>query len=665
MFLRVVALLGMLLGTVGYCRADATVLDSLELVLDTTTEDSHRIAALLALTTRLQNQDPAKSLEYGIEALTLAEAGDDTRQLARARMFVGENYVDLGAGERSMNLLLEAMDAFKTLDDTAMVARVHVSISLVHIANKNYESALSSLKRAEKLYIQMGSIPGLVRVRHNEAVVFHELDRPEEALAAYRANLSEGAIDTDYFYAATYNNMGNLFVSLGEQLDSAFHYLLLALEFKEKIGYKASIANTRNNLAEAYMARGQYQQAQRELDIAEALLLQENEPERLVENYEIQSRLAHEIGQSARAYDYLLRARTLSDSIFSEDMANRVTQLSAAYDAEARQAEIDLLQSRQEMEIAENDRFRMVLFALIGGFIMLGVLFIFSIIRSRERNRAARELLRKNKQIEAQQEEILKQNEELQAQNQRLEELNGEKDGLIGIVAHDIRAPLNRSAALAELIATVGPLTPEQKKFVDMIGKVSEDGGRLIQDLLELNAYERKGAVVDWAKVDGNHIIEKVYHGFEANASRKQLALQLLLPPDRVSFITDEKLLTRVLDNLTSNAVKFTHPGRAVYLSMEKVGEQVCFSVRDEGPGMSEADRKKMFRKFQRLTARPTGGESSTGLGLSIVKTLVERLEGTIEVKSEVGVGTTFSICFPIQPQGARIAPKPVDTTPT
>ena len=98
------------------------------------------------------------------------------------------------------------------------------------------------------------------------------------------------------------------------------------------------------------------------------------------------------------------------------------------------------------------------------------------------------------------------------------------------------------------------------------------------------------------------------------------------------------------MDNLISNAIKFTPSGRRIYLDLANGGDGAVFSIRDEGPGISKEDQKKMFRKFQRLSAKPTGGESSTGLGLSIVKSLVERLDGQIDVESQLGKGTTFRI---------------------
>ena len=105
--------------------------------------------------------------------------------------------------------------------------------------------------------------------------------------------------------------------------------------------------------------------------------------------------------------------------------------------------------------------------------------------------------------------------------------------------------------------------------------------------------------------------------------------------------------MQRVLDNLISNAVKFSPPGRDVRVSLTHEDESLRIAVADEGPGLTDEDKGKLFGKLERLSAKPTGGESSTGLGLYIVKTLVELHGGQVEVESEYGTGTTFTVAVP------------------
>ena len=275
------------------------------------------------------------------------------------------------------------------------------------------------------------------------------------------------------------------------------------------------------------------------------------------------------------------------------------------------------------------------------------VLVILLVLSLRTRSKINLALHENNRLVEAHNQAIAAQNEALRQQNERLEDLNREKDGLISVVAHDLRAPLNRTAALSELVRSAGDLSAEQIRFMEMIQKVNEDGGRLIQDLLEMNSYENNDFLIEKQRVNLGDVVEHSVSGFEKAARAKSIAIHIASPIHPIEAHTDEKLLSRVIDNLLSNAIKFTKSGRNVYISVGKDAHRAQVIIRDEGQGISLEDQKKMFRKFQRLSARPTAGESSTGLGLSIVKTLVDRLDGEIKLQSEVGKGTEIEISLP------------------
>ena len=126
-----------------------------------------------------------------------------------------------------------------------------------------------------------------------------------------------------------------------------------------------------------------------------------------------------------------------------------------------------------------------------------------------------------------------------------------------------------------------------------------------------------------------------------------QLAIIKFKSDAPIPLKTNKFLLWRVLENLTSNAIKYSPEGKPIVVIAQQRNEQTEFIIKDEGLGFSEEDKKKMFGKLQKLSAQPTGDESSTGLGLSIVKMIVEKLGGTIEVESEQNVGSKFLVTIP------------------
>ena len=130
-------------------------------------------------------------------------------------------------------------------------------------------------------------------------------------------------------------------------------------------------------------------------------------------------------------------------------------------------------------------------------------------------------------------------------------------------------------------------------------------------------------------------------------AAAKQQTIHFANEPTPVTALVDPNVMVQVMENLLSNAVKYSPPGKAIHVRLRKLPDTVCFDVRDEGPGLSAEDQKKLFGKFARLSAKPTGGENATGLGLSIVKSIVEAHGGRVGVESRRGGGARFWFTLP------------------
>ena len=130
-------------------------------------------------------------------------------------------------------------------------------------------------------------------------------------------------------------------------------------------------------------------------------------------------------------------------------------------------------------------------------------------------------------------------------------------------------------------------------------------------------------------------------------AKKKNIKLHLAVNFDDFELNTDSKLLTRITDNLLSNAIKFTHEFANVYVTVDKNDAALKVSIKDEGQGIDPKEHHLLFQKYARISSKPTGNESSTGLGLAIVQKLTEQLNGTVNVTSEIGVGSTFILEIP------------------
>ena len=173
----------------------------------------------------------------------------------------------------------------------------------------------------------------------------------------------------------------------------------------------------------------------------------------------------------------------------------------------------------------------------------------------------------------------------------------------------------------------------------------------LINGLLNESTIESGKMAIVKERVDLARLSRTVVQTSEPHAAAKRQTIHFSAGSwGECQVEADEARMRDAVENILSNAIKYSAPGKNVWVAVERRDNVVAVSIRDEGPGFTPEDRQKLFGKFQRLSARPTGGESSTGLGLSLAKEIVELHGGRITVESEVGTGSTLTIELPAAP---------------
>ncbi len=269
-----------------------------------------------------------------------------------------------------------------------------------------------------------------------------------------------------------------------------------------------------------------------------------------------------------------------------------------------------------------------------------------------------RELRRQNELLQEQAVRIEEANTELQEKNVLLTRIDQEKNDMLGIVAHDLRNPLSSimlGAAFLKRLHNRGQLTGEDMlRHLTRIEDTSDRMNTIISEMLDLNAIETGRLQINAVDLDCGGLLQIVADDFSKRAEAKNIHIQTSTPAAATTRLrTDGRIMRQIMDNLVSNAIKFSPLGKSVFLELTNDASSVIFIVRDEGPGINAQDRAQLFQKFTRLSAKPTGGEHSTGLGLSIVKKFVTALGGDIRCESapENGqVGAAFVVTFPLQP---------------
>ena len=232
---------------------------------------------------------------------------------------------------------------------------------------------------------------------------------------------------------------------------------------------------------------------------------------------------------------------------------------------------------------------------------------------------------------------------------QELRRLNDEKNEFMGIAAHDLRNPLGEIKGFSELVVDEAQALKHSEledwghRIRDTVTRMVE----MVQNLLDSNQIERGEMKLNLAPIELCSVLGSVVEAYRPRAAIKQQTIQLQNGTPPATVVVDATVIVQVLENLVSNAVKYSPRGKNIFVRLNQSPEAVRCEVQDEGPGLSAEDQKKLFGKFARLSAKPTGGEHATGLGLSIVKKMVEAMNGRVWCESEPGHGAMFVVELP------------------
>jgi signal transduction histidine kinase len=243
-------------------------------------------------------------------------------------------------------------------------------------------------------------------------------------------------------------------------------------------------------------------------------------------------------------------------------------------------------------------------------------------------------------------EQLQKKNEELNMANEKLSLANKEKDRFIGIASHDLQNPLVAINLLSTILLREEISDPDKlREIYGGILQASVQMNDLIKNYLNVNRIETGSVILNVIPIDITQLIHQIISRYVEIGLRKQITIYFS-PTKNFILDTDRQCFSQIFENIISNAIKYTPRGKNIFVKIYSKGGFTNIQIEDEGVGIKKNELPLLYNKFQKLSSKPTDGEPSTGLGLNIVKFLVDQLKGMIKVKSTIGGGSIFTVSF-------------------
>jgi signal transduction histidine kinase len=593
------------------------------------------------------NGDYKGAFQFQSRAIEIAEQQHDSAQLGYSYNNFGRLFFDQGDISRAYDTFLKAKEMFEAINDKAGLAYVYRSLSDLYRSQSDYPKALDMSLQALAIRKADGDSRAIISSLMELGTLYAEMKSKIDA-------------------ARCFEQADSIALKLGDKISDA----------EIKIKYAEFLVNNDQELKAEELANSVYDFIERTKNLRllpQALLLkgivnyrkgelnsaivffnrvigitEKSHLDLQRDAYFYLSKIFEKQGKQAEATQATIKYLILKESLQNIELARQIEKLQFQLEIEKKEVENEHLKASelQKEAIIKQQRLENVILVVVAGFTT--VLFVLQYRNSKRRRETNEKLAKQNEEIEKQDEEIKKQNEKLHRHNTMLSEINHEKDTLMSIVAHDLKSPLNRIKGLVDLIELSGAqLNDEQRKYISLIKESTRSGVDLITDLLDVNSLE-VNREPNFSIFDLNKFIDDRISIFRQHALAKHIDIKFESKAKDLVFL-DQEYLARIMDNLLSNAIKFSPKESLVSVTLGEQDGYFYISIKDQGPGFTDDDKRSLFQKFKKLSARPTAGESSNGLGLAIVKTLVDRLDGEIELKTQVKQGSEFFIRFPLR----------------
>lgn len=656
------------------------VVDSLYQSLEMVHDNFRRAGLYTRLAWEQRTSNPVESILAAQNALSLAHTLKNDSLIGVAHRFMSVAYRNMGDYTKAAENAYKALERDEIRGDSLNIGHSYNTISGILRYQKDIvkaeayaHQALLIAERLNEKKLTAYALLNLSEVLYEQALYSTALINAERALRIWQE------LKQPNYIAVVKSVIAKELFALGKPQDGR-KYVFEALQIFEQLGQFHDIALVLNRLAKHDVETRSYAEAEKNASRAYEIASKIHAQFQQQEAAKILATTYQEQGKYKEALEYFKIHETIHDSMYADAASRNAQLLSIEYETDKKEKQLEILREKERVNLISRT-------ALIATIVL--VLVILSMLYARYKkissdasyiNVRAEELADLNNELRIAHFEAEDKNRsmrlaqlEIQDQNLRLSELNEEKNMILGMVSHDLKNPIVAVQGLAEMMMNEDFSSEQYKEFANVIHQTSSRMFHLVRTFLDFSRMEDGKVQLKPIDFDLNSVVSMMVQDYRRSAEAKSMALHFSPYFEPLNVLADETATKQILDNLISNAIKYTPRGKNVAvrilpiqtlpqglvlmredlanldeLEFEAKTSHIRVEIMDEGPGLTDEDKAKLFGKFARLSAQPTGGESSTGLGLAIAKKLTEMMHGRIWCDSEYGEGAVFCLELPI-----------------
>ncbi|MCH8556837.1 MAG: hypothetical protein LAT84_03390 [Balneolia bacterium] len=497
--------------------------------------------------------------------------------------------------DEAITWLYKALEISTEINDTSQIVRHLNNLNVAYDRKGEYETAQQYLLRARPLAQEISNNSSILRI--------------------------------DY-------NIGTGYLNLG-QPELAKEYFLNGLTLSEEIDFKPGLLHHTYGLASTYTALENFEKARAMVIRSEELAQQINNRPILSHSYRTRYAIEKATGNFETALVYHERFKELDDEYKEFARNQALDELMVQHRVETTRAENEFLANQLILEEQANRQKNLFI-------VMLSLLFIITVGFAYYFFKVKRELQTAYGVLDV-------QNSHIARKNEKLEQLSQQRNAFLHVIIHDLRNPLSTIDGASQILQlNENKDTPnELRELTDIIASASKRMNLLIGSLLNIFEKDNKSIETELTNLNTRELVEKVVAEFKPLAIQKHITIRTELDDQNLTAHKDS--LIGILSNLISNAIKYSPSNSMVSVISRVMENNWEIIIRDQGPGFSADDLENIFKPFSRLSATPTGDETSTGVGLYSVKTSVLRMNGEIFVNQDYKEGAEFVCRIPVE----------------